>query len=328
MTEKPGLLEPEEYETQYTLVDFDQPQPPSKFEVGVEALIGRMGAKSQLRTWLVQNFPPCYAYVEPFGGSFKVLLWKPRRDKVEVINDVDNDMVHLFRYCVHDPEGFAAAVNRLPTHEAIIMGYRDALARRALKGIERAVACYYSLVGSFNDQGTSYFSNVYQQSSVRVDERRVRAFAKRLRGVDIRCTDFNRIIDMANKQLDPKVYAPGKVFFYLDPPYWGTAGYRTHQGVSSFGWSQQVKLAERCWEIHQAGNLFIETNSDHDDLKKLYGGYKLADGSPAFYVERREVYYSVGGSVEARSERGEFIISNFPLQTERERNQVQRGLFS
>lgn len=296
--------------------------------MGVEALIGRMGAKSQLRTWLVQNFPPCYAYVEPFGGSFKVLLWKPERAAVEVINDVDNDMVHLFRYAVHDPEGLAAAINTLPTHEAIIMGYRDALAKHELRGIERAVACYFSLVGSFNDNGTSYYSNVYQQFSVRVDAKRLQAFSRRLRGVDIRCTDYNRIIDMANKQLDATKYPPGKVFFYLDPPYWGTSGYRTHQGVSAFGWTQQVKLAERCWDINQAGNLFIETNSAHDDLKKLYGGYKLTDGTPAFYIERREVYYNIGGSAEARGERGEFIISNFPIKTERERNQVQRGLFN
>lgn len=338
--EEEGLLEPEEFEQAYELLpvpgtstgrgsDTVGVASDESFLLPVESLVARMGAKSQLRDWLVRNFPKSHTYVEPFGGSFKVLLWKPYRSRVEIINDVDCDLVHFFRYAAFDPVRLVEAINSVPTHEAIILGMREGLGRKDYSGLERAVACYISLAASFNGMvgGNRYASSPFTLLRTGIDLRSVQAVAKRLRGVDIRARSFDYIIESANKELPADKYPPGGVFFYLDPPYWGTTGYKTHSGEGGFGWTEQERLARYCWEIDQKGNKFIQTNSDHPDLIGLYGGFKRPDGSPAFLVERREVYYSVAGKAANREEAGEFIISNFPLRKQREENKRQRNIF-
>lgn len=54
------------------------------------------GGKFRLAPWVVEHFPPHTCYVESFGGAAGVLMHKTR-SYAEVYNDVDGDIVNLFR---------------------------------------------------------------------------------------------------------------------------------------------------------------------------------------------------------------------------------------
>ncbi len=63
-----------------------------------------LGGKWQLAPWIISHFPAHKTYVEPFGGAASVLLRK-QRVHAEIYNDLDGEIVNLFRILRSTTEG-------------------------------------------------------------------------------------------------------------------------------------------------------------------------------------------------------------------------------
>jgi DNA adenine methylase len=69
------------------------------------------GGKFRIADWVVSFFPDHAAYLEPFGGAASVLLRKPVVG-TEIYNDLDGDVVNLFRL-LRDHDMAAELAHRL-----------------------------------------------------------------------------------------------------------------------------------------------------------------------------------------------------------------------
>ena len=71
------------------------------------------GGKWILAPWIIEHFPPHRTYVEPFGGGGSVLLRK-NRSYSEIYNDLDGEIVNLFRVARDRGSELAQALHLTP----------------------------------------------------------------------------------------------------------------------------------------------------------------------------------------------------------------------
>lgn len=179
-----------------------------------------IGGKSYIADWIVSNFPPHKVYVEVFGGGASVLFAKPR-SKIEVYNDIWDDLVCFFRVLRDNPEGLKNYLRYLPYSRNEFERYREKWLKREFRDeIERAAAIFYlsrsSIDGDFLSSGFSSSIKRNSSESYRETIESLEEFSERLRGVIIENLDFRDLI--------PK-YDSRDTLFYCDPPYFGLSHY-------------------------------------------------------------------------------------------------------
>jgi DNA adenine methylase len=77
------------------------------------ALFKYHGAKWRIAPWIVRLMPPHRCYVEPFGGSAAVLMHKPRA-LTEIYNDLNDEVVNVFRVIRDNPEAISSLLELTP----------------------------------------------------------------------------------------------------------------------------------------------------------------------------------------------------------------------
>lgn len=131
------------------------------------ALVRYHGGKVRLAERIVRLFPSHETYVEPFGGGAAVLLAKPRV-KLEVYNDLDEDMVTLFQVVRDRGKELARQVSLTPwaraEHEISYQPTTDMLerARRVL------VRSHFGMNGAGIFRKTGFRSAGWRQNKLPV----------------------------------------------------------------------------------------------------------------------------------------------------------------
>jgi len=71
------------------------------------------GSKWSMADWIIEYMPEHETYLEPFFGSGAVLFNKPS-SKIETVNDLDGQVVNLFRVIRDRPEELAEKIRWTP----------------------------------------------------------------------------------------------------------------------------------------------------------------------------------------------------------------------
>lgn len=226
------------------------------------------GGKARLVARLLPLFPPHRCYVEPFGGMASLLLNKPASE-VEVYNDRDDRLIELFSVLKYHPEEFDRELDGLLTSRRLFELYRD---RTGITDIQRAAQFLYALTFSFGGIGETFPTikvKGHSVGSVAVLRERAALVKQRLHTVTIEHLDWEQVIER---------YDGPDTFFFCDPPYMETSGYR-----AQFVDRDQEALAARLKSIK---GTFLMTNSDLPAVRQLYRGFPMTVLRGQLSIER------------------------------------------
>ena len=81
--------------------------------MSMNSVIKYPGSKWSIANWIISHFPSHHSYLEPFFGSGAVLFTK-KRSPIETVNDLDKDVVNLFRQIRENTERLADTIYWTP----------------------------------------------------------------------------------------------------------------------------------------------------------------------------------------------------------------------
>lgn len=254
-------------------------------------IIPWIGGKRRLADHIIPRFPQHKCYVEPFAGGAAILFMRPPAE-VEVLNDVNGDLVNLYRVVQHHLEEFVRqfkwALSSRQVFEWLKMTRPE-----TLTDIQRAARFYYLQHNCF---GARLQSQTFGTATttppglnlLRLEET-LSAAHLRLAQVFIEQLDWRDCVARYDRE---------HTLFFMDPPYWQTEGY----GVD-FPMAEYEGLAHALRTIK--GKAILTVN-DHPAMREAFSG---------FYVETVDITYTVGGGARATPSK-EMIIYSWDEEAE------------
>jgi len=246
------------------------------------------GGKRRLLKHIYPLFPAHQTYVEPFAGGAAALFLRPEPAPLEILNDINGDLVRLYRVVRHHLDEFVrqfrwALVSR-EMFRWMQMEHPD-----TLTDIQRAARFYYLQKLAFGGKvagqtfGVETAGRGPRLNLLRIEEE-LSAAHLRLAQVVIEHLPWHECIQR---------YDRPHTLFYLDPPYWKTEGY----GVE-FAFSEYERIAEIMRTLQ--GHAILSIN-DHPDIRRIFKGFTLHPVN---------TNYCIGAGNTRATTRGELIITS------------------
>lgn len=218
------------------------------------------GGKRRLLKHLYPHFPRHECYVEAFAGGAAALLLRPTPAPVEVLNDVNGDLVCLYRCVRHHLDEFVRMF-RWSLVSRQMFEWAQMERPETLTDIQRAARFYYLQKLAFGGkvQGQS-FGYVATGAGPRLNLLRIE---EELSAVHLRLA--NVIVEHLPWADCVARYDREGTLFYLDPPYWETEGY----GVD-FPFAEYQRMADLMRSIQGKAVLSI---NDHPAIREVFEGF-------------------------------------------------------
>jgi DNA adenine methylase len=240
------------------------------------------------RQGIINKIPEHACYVEVFAGGASVFFGKDP-STTEVINDLDKDLVTLYRTVKHHPEElyrqFKFSLVARSEFER-----EKAVNPETLTDIQRAARYLYLQKSAFGGHITGQTFGTTTTGKPRLNlltiETTIENAWQRLAQVQIECKDFRDLI--------PRYDRP-HTFFFMDPPYWCIPGYKYDFEEKDF-----IDLANILQNIK---GKFLMTINDTPEVRSIFG---------QFNIQETTLKYSMSTKAKSRAKtRTELLISNY-----------------
>lgn len=236
---------------------------------------------------IIPLVPPHRCYVEVFAGG-AWLLFKKQESHVEVINDINTDLVTLYRVVKHHLEEFIR-------YFKWVLVARDEFERfkkehpDTLTDIQRAVRFYYLTKTCFGARIVNPTYGTTTEAKPRLNLLRIE---EDLSAAHLRLSRVN-IENMHYGELIARYDRP-HTFMYLDPPYYGCEGY---YGSGIFSREDFTGLRDK---LDKVKGKFIMSINDVPQIRELFRD---------FHIMEVPTRYSVGSA--SQKHVTELLILNY-----------------
>lgn len=250
------------------------------------SIIPWLGGKGRLADDILPLFPAHQCYAEPFAGG-AALFFRKRPVAAEVLNDINGDIVNLYRVVQHHLEEFVRQFKWALTSRQIFE-WQQQTVPATLTDIQRAARFYYlqkTAFGGHVDGRTFGYATTDgpRLNLLRIEEELSHAHL-RLAGAYIESLDWADCVQRYDRQ---------HTLFFCDPPYYGLEGY----GVE-FDLEQYERMADLARTIK--GKMLITVN-DCPEMRRIFHGLPIQEVG---------IKYSCGRNSATRRQSTELIIRN------------------
>jgi DNA adenine methylase len=246
-----------------------------------------IGGKRKLADHIIPLFPDHSCYVEPFCGAAALFFIKSA-SQVEVLNDVNGDIVNLYRVVKHHLEELYKQFKWALTSRDN-WDWLQVTPVQTLTDVQRAARFLYlqklAFGGRVDGQSFGTATTSRPRFNIFSLEQDLADAHYRLSNTTIERLDWTEVV---------RRYDRPHTLFYCDPPYWQTEGY----GVE-FGFDNYIRMADLAKSIE--GSMIISIN-DHPDIRQVFADL------PCKEIEYR---YTVGGG-DKQSDAIELVYGNWP----------------
>jgi DNA adenine methylase len=179
------------------------------------------GSKWNTASWIIGNFPPGYekmTYLEPYFGSGAVFFNK-KRSFIETINDLDGNVVNLFKVIRDRPEELARLIEFTPwSREEYRQSYE--MTGDSLEDARRFLVRMWQAIGAKSSDSTGWRNNIKGNNG------NLTQFALRLPGSILETSSRLKhskdgLVQIDNQPAIKLIERQNQknVLIYLDPPY-------------------------------------------------------------------------------------------------------------
>lgn len=253
-------------------------------------IIPWIGGKRRLADRIIPQFPPHSCYVEVFAGGAALYFMRPPAD-VEVLNDINGELVNLYRVVKNHLEEFVRQFKYALSSRDVFKWIQDT-PPHVLTDIQRAARFFYlqqqAFGGKVSGQTWGTATTAPPVNLLRIEEN-LSAAHLRLTNAYIENLDWAKCMER---------YDRPHTLFYLDPPYLDTEGYGVDFPLDQY--ERMVKIMGRL-----KGKAILSIN-DHPEIRRMFS---------EFQMDETGISYTVGGGGKS-VDRRELIIYSWDRAAE------------